>query len=89
MGEVLSGHTSTGARYLQSGIKDIFPEGMSANAIESAVRNAYRYGQQVGRKQIDKITGEVRFRIVGPWDRRTIEMWYNETTRTIETAYPK
>jgi RHS repeat-associated protein len=89
MGEVLSGHTSTGTRYLQSGLKDMFPEGMSANAIENAVRNAYRYGQQVGRKQIDKITGEVRFRIVGPWDRRTIEMWYNETTRTIETAYPK
>jgi RHS repeat-associated protein len=89
MEEVLSGHTSTGARYLQSGIKDLFPDAMNATAIENAVRNAYRFGQQVGRKQIDSGTGEIRLRIVGPWDRRTIEMWYNETTRTIETAYPK
>jgi RHS repeat-associated protein len=81
MEEVISGHTSSGLRAAQSGMKSLFPDAMSSQAIESAVRNAYRYGKKIA-------TQENRVRIRGPWDGGTIELWLNTTTKTIETAYP-
>jgi hypothetical protein len=81
MGEVLSGHTASGARAIQSGIKDLFPAGMSAEQIECTVREVYRYGENIAR------VGE-RVLVRGESNGLTIEMWVNRSTRTIETAYP-
>jgi RHS repeat-associated protein len=82
MEEVLSGHTATGLRAAQSGIKDLFPSGMTGEQIERVVREAYRYGEKVATQ------GE-RVLVRGQSNGLTIEMWVNRTTRTIETAYPK
>jgi hypothetical protein len=82
MEEILSGHTAEGVRAIQSGIKDLFPPGMTSEQIERAVRQAYRYGEKVATQ------GE-RVLVRGQSNGLTIEMWVNRTTRTIETAYPK
>jgi len=81
MQEVVTGHTSTGQRALQSGIKSIFPDSMGQQQIETAIRHAYRYGKKIG-SQGDRV------QIQGPWNGGTIEMWLNRVTKTIETAYP-
>lgn len=81
--EIASGHTKDGYRAVQSGIKDLFPEGMSAEAIERAVREAYHYGQKLGSQ------GERVF-VEGVTEAgMTIQMWVNKATKMIETAWPK
>jgi len=81
MQEVISRHTSTGQRALQSGMMSLFPDSMGAQQIESAIREAFRYGKKVGAQ------GD-RVQIHGPWNGGTIEIWLNRVTKTIETAYP-
>jgi len=78
---ILSGHTSTGARAIQSGIKDLFPSNMTASQIEKAIINAYRYGQKVAT-QGDSVL------VRGPFGKGQIEMWVNKAEKLIETAYP-
>ena len=82
MVEVISGHTTTGSRYITSGIKTAFPDTMNEVGIERAVRNAYANSSQIGSPQGERV-------MLGESHGLTIEMWYNRTTRTIETAYPK
>ena len=82
MQEVLSGHTPTGQRAVQSGIKDLFPESMTPAQIEGAIRQAYRYGTTV------RVQGP-RVQMQGPFGRSIIEFWFNRVTKIIETAYPK
>jgi hypothetical protein len=82
MKEVMTGHTAAGHRAIQSGIKDVFPQGLSKNQIEAAIRQAYRYGKR------SQSQGERVF-VTGPYGKHTIEMWVNTKTKMIETAWPK
>ena len=61
--------------------RTIFPPHMDQRAVERAIRQAYRYGEKIGGQ------GE-RALVRGTYDRLTIEMWVNTTTKAIETAYP-
>ncbi|NJL29551.1 MAG: hypothetical protein HC897_17525 [Thermoanaerobaculia bacterium] len=61
--------------------RTVFPSYMSREAVEKAVRFAYRFGEKVGSQ------GE-RVIVRGTFDGITIEMWVNTATKTIETAYP-
>lgn len=93
MNEVLSGHTVTGERYLQSlqsnsKVKDIFPENMSPDEIQSAIRQAYRNASMVGATQY-RDSGDVVMYMMGSYDGMDIYMYVNKTTGLIETAWPK
>jgi hypothetical protein len=61
--------------------KSAFPASMSEQAVEAAVRGAYRVGQRV-RSQGDRVL------VRGQFGGFTIEMWVNRVSRLIETAYP-
>jgi hypothetical protein len=90
MEEVISGHTSTGVRYLQGlrnpntqVLKDIFPDTMNAKQIESAVLDAYAHSERIstqGERVV--VRGVTR-------DGMIIEMVINTVSKVIETAYPK
>ena len=82
MGHIVSGHTSTGGRAIQSGIKDLFPSNMTEKQIKNAVLNAYKNGKKV-------LTQGDRVKIIGKSGSSTIEMWVNTATKIIETAYLK
>jgi hypothetical protein len=96
MDEVLSGHTVGGARYQSSLLsgrpKDAFPEKWSREAIERAIRNAYRKADRLlGRKVYTKgpDVGHEILTLEGKVGRGTIQFHYNKTTKTIESAWPK
>lgn len=84
MVEVLTGHTSSGSRAMQSGIKDLFPNNMSTKQIEKAIRQAYKHSVKVQNQGS-------RIKLRGPFGNKgsMIEMWLNTETKIIETAYPK
>jgi RHS repeat-associated protein len=86
MEEVISGHTSDGTRAKQSGIKDLFKDSMSQNAIEKDIRTAYKNAKQVGSPQFDGVN--TRIKLQGKGNNGIVEMWYNVDTKVIETAYP-
>jgi hypothetical protein len=79
---IASGHMADGSRTVLGVSKDLFPEYMNAEQVESAVRTAYRFGEKI-KTQGDNVL------IRGESDGLTIEMWVNKVTKTIETAYPK
>jgi hypothetical protein len=64
------------------GRKTAFPATMTEQAIEAAVREAYRYGSTAGAI----VDGRVA--IEGFGGGLNIKMWVNLATKTIETAYP-
>jgi hypothetical protein len=79
MEHIASGHMVGGSRL--SPLKSLFPESMSVDQVEKAVRQAYRYGERVA-------TQGNRVLVRGEHGGTRIEMWVNTDTRTIETAYP-
>jgi hypothetical protein len=82
MEHIVSGHTATGNRAIQSGGKSLFPSSWGERQIESAIRQAYRQGENIGSKGGRSV-------IQGEYQGVRIEMLYNRQTRRIETAYPK
>jgi len=82
MDEVISGHMIGGRRLAPGNNKSLFPSNMNSAQVESAIRNAFRYGTSV-RHQGERIF------MTGPFGKGRIDMWYNKTTKVIETAYPK
>lgn len=82
MEHVVSGHTSTGKRAVQSKKagkgKDLF-YGMSYGEIEKVIIMAYRNGKRI------KTQGKRAF----VREKMTIEMWVNTKTKIIESAWPK
>ncbi|WP_315910985.1 RHS repeat-associated core domain-containing protein [Xylanibacillus composti] len=78
---IISGHTKNGARAIQSGTKDLFPDHMTHSQIEKAVKGAYRNSSKI------QTQGE-RVLVQGKSNGLTIEMWVNTRSKTIETAYP-
>ena len=89
MDHIMSGHGAGGNRGGPN--KDRFPWGMTAAAIEKAIREAYRYAEKIGsvQKVWENGVEMTRQMFQGPWGERTIQFWYNYTTKTIETAWPK
>jgi RHS repeat-associated protein len=90
MNEVLSGHTKTGNRAIQSATnagtknaKDLFPDGWTPTQIEEAIWDAYEHSKKV-QTQGDRVRvrGVTRSGMI-------IEMWVNVKDKIIETAYPK
>jgi hypothetical protein len=80
MDHIMLGHFPGGSRV--SALKDLFPDTMSQQSIESAVRGAYRDSEILARQ------GD-RYLMRGPWGKSSIEMWVNKSTKTIESAWPK
>lgn len=62
---------------------------MTRDQIVASVQVAWRDRRRV-RTQADPATGETRVLYQGtdPISGYTIEMWYNQNTRIVETAYP-
>jgi hypothetical protein len=78
---IASGHIKGGSRV--SSIKTLFPEGVNANDVGIAIRDAYRNVHSKLQTQGDRIL------LRGASSRGLeIEMWLNKATSTIETAYP-
>jgi len=88
MGHIMSGHSAGGNRGPNN---DRFPVEMTAPMIEKAVREAYRFAEKIGSLQYSWQNGveQVRQLFQGPWGNRMIQFYYNYTTKTIETAWPK
>ncbi len=87
MDHVLDGHTAGGSRAVQSSIKSVFPSRMSPQAIETAIRDAYRNATQIGGIQRSPLGG-TRITLVGRSRGMTIRMHYNIKDKIIESAYP-
>ncbi|HUU84928.1 MAG TPA: RHS repeat-associated core domain-containing protein [Phycisphaerae bacterium] len=81
MWEVESGHMMGGSRRGPNSQKGLFPEYMTEQQVEQAVRTAYKNCSKT------RTQGE-RVKLVGEADGLVIEMWLNTSTNTIETAYP-
>jgi RHS repeat-associated protein len=88
MPHIMSGHSSGGNRGPN---KDKFPPGMKEAAILKAIEDAYKHAEKIGEMQYSWQNGveQVRQLFQGPWGDRVIQFWYNFTTKTIETAWPK
>jgi RHS repeat-associated protein len=83
-------HWYGGATAKTSGIKTIFDR-LEKNEIMQVVDEAWRLRERVGT-QIG-VDGEVRIRYLATVEMRNfrgvVEMWLNQKTRTLESAYPK
>ena len=88
MDHILSGHGSGGNRGPN---KDRFPSWMTPEMIEMAIRFAYKNATKAGKLQYSWQKGVemVRQFYRGRWGNMIIEFWFNFTTNTIETAWPK
>ena len=85
MEHIISGHTASGARAIQSSMvgkgKDIFSN-MTETQIEKAIRQAYRFGEKL-ETQGDRVF------MSGNYGGLTIQMWVNKVTNIIESAWTK
>ena len=79
MDHIASGHMQGGARVSPN--KDLFPSGWSRSDVQRAIRDAYSNAKRIAT-QGDRVL------VQGNSGGRTIEMWVNTVTKTIETAYP-
>jgi RHS repeat-associated protein len=86
---IINNHGSQGKVALQSGKKDIF-WGLTDPQIKRAVLNAWKDREKI-ETQDNLDTGERRIRYQGTdiESGYIIEMWYNQNTKEVETAYPK
>jgi RHS repeat-associated protein len=62
--------------------RDVFPAAMNEKGIMRAIREAYNGAAKVGTQGADRVL------LQGEGKGLKIEMWFNKTTKTIETAYP-
>lgn len=88
MPHIISGHSSGGNRGPD---KDKFPSGMKEAAILKAIEDAYKHAEKIDKMQYSWQNGveQVKQLFQGPWGDGVIQFWYNFTTKTIETAWPK
>jgi hypothetical protein len=85
---IMDRHTPWGRTAQQSGKKDIF-EGLTEPQVKKAVMNAWKNRQKV-ETQDNQVLGERRVRYRG-LDAETgyiVEIWFNQNTKKVETAYP-
>jgi hypothetical protein len=85
---IMDRHSSWGRIAQQSKKKDVF-EGLTESQIQRAVKNAWKNRGIVGT-QDDLVTGEqrIRYRGLDPNTGYEVEMWFNPSTKQVETAYP-
>ncbi|MDR1674141.1 MAG: EndoU domain-containing protein, partial [Oscillospiraceae bacterium] len=84
---IIDNHTSTGNGAKMSGKKDLFPDSMTPQHIESSIRDAYNSASQVGSPQ--NTPDGVKILLQGrDVNGMVIEMWFNKTSGSIDTAYP-
>jgi len=85
----MSGHGAGGNRGGPN--KDRFPWEMTAPMIEKAILEAYKHAEKIGTLQKSWENGKevIRQLFQGKWGNQVIQFWYNYTTKTIETAWPK
>ena len=69
-----------GGRIMKDSNKSLFPEYMSRDEIEKAVRQAYRYGKRIKTLKSD---GN-RILVHG----NGIDIWIDKATKVISSAYP-
>jgi RHS repeat-associated protein len=84
---IMNNHSPWG-EVAQKSKKDIF-WGLSENGIKRVVQNAWKTRDRV-ETQRDFITGETRiqYRGIDGESGYIVEMWFNETDKQVETAYP-
>ena len=84
MDHIASGHTGNGWRTGCKGSnKSLFPEGMTKQQIETAIRQAYRNGKKVRTQNATTVI------VRGEHQGLKLEMFVNTESKIIETAYPK
>jgi RHS repeat-associated protein len=71
------------------GVANSIFENMTETQIKASVKEAWKNRTRV-RTQVDPATGETRvlYRGSDAWSGYTIEMWFNQNTKIVETAYP-
>jgi hypothetical protein len=80
-------HSEKGIIAHQSGKKTVFV-GLTEAQIRARVKAAWRKRKRI-RSQVDLLGIErVLYRGTATRDREVIEFWYNQETKTVETAYP-
>jgi Bacterial EndoU nuclease len=91
MVHVVKNHTLGGSGYRTSirdgGNKTAFPEKMTPQEIDSAVREAYSNSREVSPPQYSP-DGKIRL-LEGQSGDLTIRMYYNSTRKEIESAFPR
>jgi hypothetical protein len=91
MGHILESHTATGSSYTTSirhgGSKTKFPDRMTPKDVEKAVREAYSNAREVSSPQYNP-DGKIRL-LEGKSNGLTIRMYYNATTKTMDSAFPR
>ena len=85
---IIDRHSEWGKTAKQSGIKDVF-YGLNENEIKRAVKNAWKNREKI-KTQVEPLTEEknIKYRGEDPESGYVIEIWLNEDTRTVTTAYP-
>jgi Bacterial EndoU nuclease len=91
MGHIVDNHTVGGSGFRTStrdgGNKDMFPERMTHQDIERAVREAYSNSLEVSSPRYNP-NGKIR-ELEGESGGLTIRMFYNSDTKTIDSAFPQ
>ena len=88
MNHIIDNHTVGGSGGPQ---KDKFPPGMTEAAILKAIQEAYKHAEKLGSVTISWQDGveQARQFFQGPWRAGVIQFYFNYTTNTIESAWPK
>ncbi len=93
---ILDRHTAGGNTFhqtLRAGApKDIFPSNWSKERIESAIRDAYRKADRIVGRKVYKdgpLVGQEILTLEADVKGRTIQMFFNKTTMSIESAWMK
>jgi Bacterial EndoU nuclease len=91
IGHILDNHTIGGSGFRTSirdgGNKTMFPERMSPQDIDRAVREAYSNSREVSSPQYNP-NGTIRL-LEGESGGLTIRMYYNSVEKTIDSAFPR
>jgi hypothetical protein len=86
---IITGHTSGGGR--GDGNKTLFSDGMTEAAILKAIEEAYKVAEKHGSIVYVWKDGveQVKQFFQGAWNGGHIQFWFNYTTNTVESAWPK
>ncbi len=85
---IIDRHSEWGRTARQSGVKTIY-YGLTEAQIKRSIMNAWKNREKV-ETQDDLVTGErrIRYRGIDPETGYVSEMWLNQNSKTVETAYP-
>lgn len=69
--------------------RDVFPDTWTVKDVESAITQAYGSARRIAQQAGSDFGGDKRSLLSGKGNGISIEMWLNESTKVIETAYPQ